>query len=332
METINYKLATTQLYNLLSATDFSQMPISEYNKNYIKRLTPALLYYFDIYTLCFADGLSRCDKPVKELTLVDYGGGNGFLSLLAKQIGIGKVIYLDMNPKSVETVTLLKEVTGIGPDVILEGDSARLAEWCKAEGVCPELLISTDVIEHIYNLDTFFRDLLSINDRLEMVFTTASTPYNPYVMRRLRRIMRGYETGKLARPNYFTKRKNYIRSNFPKLGRKGAKKWAVRTRGLNYEDISKAVSANERPLLSDAYNTCDPETGNWAERILSIREYKEFVLPYDYNVYLGKGFYNTARTKRWKELATTLINLAIKHSGKAGFLLAPFILLSFSRK
>lgn len=332
METINYKLATTQLYKKLSETDFSQLPISDYNKDYLKRLTPALLYYLDIYTLCFTDGLSRCDKPVEELTLVDYGGGNGFLSMLAKQIGIGKVIYVDLNEKSVETIKLLKEVVGIGPDVILHGDSTRLSEWCKTEGICPELLISTDVIEHIYDLSVFFRDLTDINDQMEMVFTTASTPFNPYVKSRLRRMMRGCETGNLIRPNYYKKRVNYIKKSFPKLSGKDVKKWAVRTRGLNYEDINKAVSNNERPLLLDAYNTCDPETGNWAERILSIREYKELVAPYNYKVHLEKGFYNTVRPKQWKTIASSLINLVIKYSGKAGFVFSPFILLSFSRK
>lgn len=332
METINYKLATTQLYGKLSKADFSQMPISEYNKEYLKRITPALLYYLDIYTRCFADGLGRCDKPVEELTFVDYGGGSGFLSMLAKQIGIGKVIYIDLNPKSVETITHLTDVAGIGPDVILLGDSADLVKWCKAENIQPELLVATDVIEHIYDLSAFFKDMADINDRMEMVFTTASTPYNPYVMRRLRRVMRGCETGKLERPNYYTKRVEYIRENFPQLGRSGAKRWAIRTRGLNYADIRMTITTNERPLLLDAYNTCDPETGNWVERILPLKEYKEIAARYDYKVYSGKGFYNTDRPAQWKTIASTLLNEVIKYSGKVGFLFSPFILLSFSRK
>lgn len=332
METLNFRIATTTLYQKISAINFKQLPISDYNKKLISRLAPALSYYLDIYAGCLQEGLSKCEKEVKDLIFVDYGGGSGFLSMLAKGIGIGTVIYIDLNEKSVETVKLLQNKIETGPDIVLYGGSDKLVEWCKENNIQPDLLIATDVIEHIYDLSVFFRELTSINDQMEMIFTTASSPYNPYVKRRLHRFMRGCETGRLEKPNYYTKRVNYIKKEFPELGGKGAKKWAVRTRGLIYEDIHKAISQNERPLLLDAYNTCDPETGNWTERILPIKDYRDLVAIYDYNVIVKKGFYNTIRPKQWKTLLSLLVNQLIKHSGKAGLVFAPFIFLSFSRK
>ncbi|MDD4516522.1 class I SAM-dependent methyltransferase [Massilibacteroides sp.] len=332
METIDYKIATTQLYKKISAVNFEALPISNYNKNYIRKLTPSLFYFLDIYTACFKNGLRNCNKGINELILVDFGGGSGFLSMLAKEIGIGKVIYIDINEKSVETIKLLKTEIGIGPDIILHGDSKKLSAWCTEQNIQPDLLIATDVIEHIYDLFVFFHDLIEINDQIKMVFTTASTPYNPLITRRLHRYMRGCETGRLEKPNYYTKRVNFIKKEFPNLGRINTKKWATRTRGLMYEDIHKAISKNERPLLVDAYNTCDPETGNWAERILPIRDYKELAKRYGYEVETEKGFYNIIRPKQWKSSISILVNQLIKYSGKAGFLLAPFIILSFGRK
>ena len=332
METIDYKTATTAVYHKIAALNFEQLAISDYNKAYIRRITPALLYYLEIYVSCFQQGLAKGGKAPEELTLIDYGGGNGFLSMLAKQIGIRKVIYIDLNKQSVETIKILRQEIGIGPDIILHGSSSKLTEWCEKEGIRPDLLIATDVIEHIYNLSVFFSDLTKINDQMQMVFTTASTPYNPLVVCRLHRFMRGCETGRLKKPNYYTKRLRYIKKAFPQLGKTNTKRWAVRTRGLIYEDIYKAIENNERPLLLDAYNTCDPETGNWAERILSLWDYKDIVRPYHYSVSIQKGFYNTVRTKQWETVISIVCNQLINYSGQAGFFLAPFIILSFSRK
>lgn len=332
METIDFKKTTTGLHQQITKIDFAQLPISDYNKKYLQWLLPALHYYLEIYAGCIQQGIEKCGKEIRKLTLVDYGGGSGFLSMLAKEIGIGKVIYIDLNEKSVETVRLLQAETGVGPDIILHGDSEKLTEWCSENAVRPDLLIATDVIEHIYDLSDFFSQLISINDRMEMIFTTASTPYNPYVKHRLHRLMQNCETGQEVIPNYYTKRANYIQKTFPDLSEQQVSEWTLLTRGLIYEDIYKAISQNKRPLLLDAYNTCDPATGNWAERILPIRDYKTLVAPYNYKVEVKKGFYNSQRPKQWKSVISFMINQVVKYSGKAGFVCAPFIYLLFSRK
>jgi Ribosomal protein L11 methylase len=51
--------------------------------------------------------------------MIDFGGGSGFLSMLAKSIGIGHVIYVDLNPLSVQAAFRLKEYTGTGADLFL---------------------------------------------------------------------------------------------------------------------------------------------------------------------------------------------------------------------
>lgn len=327
MEKLNLAPVIRSLAERLQAIDYDRLPISDYNKKYIRNLKPAMLYYLKIYSACLSKGFNSVDCPLEKATLVDYGGGSGFLSILAKTAGIGKVIYLDLNPKSVETIRILKEEFGTGPDVILQGNSDRLADWCKENQIHPDLLIATDLIEHVYDLEVFFKDLSGISNDMQMIFTTASTPYNPYIKRRLHKLMDGCESGTLETPNYYTLRKSYIEKNYPALSKKEIENWAIHTRGLTYPDIDRAIQSGEIPFLTDKHNTCDPATGNWTERILPIKTYRSLISPYNYSVKVDKGFFNADRPGRIGSMLGKCINLLIRYSGKTGLLLAPFIFL-----
>jgi hypothetical protein len=261
--------------------------------------------------------------------MVDYGGGTGFLSLLAKAAGFGQVIYIDLNPSCAETIGVLKQQTGFGPDVILQGDADVLASYCRAHQLSPHLLIATDLIEHVYDPAAFFAALCRIggNRRMQLIFTTASTPYNPWVKRRLHRFMEGCESGGLVSPNYLSRRETFIRRHYPHFSAEQLALWSRSTRGLNYEAIRQAIDADCLPLPADPYNTCDPETGNWAERILPIRTYRSLLTPHHYTLSVEKGFYNVHRHRLPFTLVCRFLNLLIRYSGPVGLLISPFITL-----
>ncbi|MBQ4161889.1 MAG: SAM-dependent methyltransferase [Parabacteroides sp.] len=322
------EFVTKQLENI----DYNKLPISDYNKRYIRNLKSALPYYMLIYETCIQKGLQAIHVPLTEIIFVDYGGGSGFLSILAKQIGFGQVIYIDLNPNSVETIRILKEEIGIGPDIILHGDSDKLKTWCKEHNCKPQLLIATDLIEHVYQLESFFADLIAINSQIQMLFTTASTPFNPYVKRRLHRIMKEEETGFSSNPNYYTLRLQYIQQNFTYFSKQEAEEIALKTRGLIFSDIHKAITQNQYPSLNDPFNTCDPRNGNWTERILPIETYCSIVRPHGFFVQIEKGFYNTQRKNKFFSFIVKCLNRFIKISGKRGFIFAPFIILTFRKK
>lgn len=313
--------AAKTLVSQLKAIDYERLPISKYNKCYIARLKPVLSYYMKIYADCLLKGLESVGSAPKDITFIDYGGGSGFLSMLAKQAGIGRVIYIDLNPDSVDTIRVLKALAGTGPDIILHGDSDTLADWCSANKVKPQLLIATDLIEHVYDLSAFFANLAAIDNKMQMLFTTASTPFNPYVKRKLHRLMTTWEK------EYYALRLHYIHLHFPALSPAEAKEAARKTRGLTFPHIRKAVENGSYPLLKDAFNTCDPRNGNWTERILPIETYRSLAKPFGYQVQIGKGFYNTDRPNPISALISSGINGLIRISGKAGFLFAPFITL-----
>ena len=316
----------------LEDINYNKLPISDYNKRYIKNLKSALPYYMQIYKTCILKGLQKTHVPLSELTFVDYGGGSGFLSILAKQIGFRQVIYIDINPNSVETIQILKKEIEIGPDIILHGDSNKLKTWCKEHHCKPQLLIATDLIEHVYQLESFFADLIAINSQMQMLFTTASTPFNPYVKRRLHRIMKEEETGFGSNPNYYTLRLQYIQENFPFYSKQEAEKIALKTRGLIFSDIHNAITQNQYPSLNDPFNTCDPRNGNWTERILPIKTYRSIVQSYGFSVLIEKGFYNIQRKNKFFSFIVKCLNGFIKTSGKIGFIFAPFIILTFRKK
>lgn len=326
------KHIASALAQRLQAIDYNGLPISQYNKSYIGNLKPALGYFMQIYADCLAKGISTTGLVPSEITCIDYGGGSGFLSMLAKEAGIGRVVYIDLNPNSVATIKLLKQETGLGPDIILHGDSAHLAEWCLAGQIKPQLLIATDLIEHVYDLNSFFSDLTGINNTMHMIFSTASTPFNPYVGWKLRKAMTACETGKAESPNYYTKRYAYIKAAFPDLSDQEAALWSRHTRGLIYPDIERAVRSQRFPTPADACNTCDPATGNWTERILPISAYRQILSAFDYRVSVEKGFYNTERSSKIVSLACKVLNGMIRLAGQAGLYFSPFIILRCSRK
>lgn len=316
----------------LKAIDYNKLPISDYNKRYIDNLKPALSYFMHIYADCLQRGLQAIQAPISDVTLIDYGGGTGFLSILAKSMGIGQVIYIDLNPSSVETIRLLKQIIGTGPDIILHGNSDVLADWCARNKVCPQLLIATDLIEHVYDLSLFFKDLIHINDSMYLLFTTASTPFNPYVQQRLHKMMIGCESGSLKSPNYYTLREQFITKLCPDFSQEEVETWTRQTRGLTYPDIQKAIEEKSLPIPEDPYNTCDPATGNWTERILPIQTYEDLLAPYQFKLKVEKGFYNTNRSNPVLSLICKSINALIRNSGSFGFLLAPFIILSCGKE
>ena len=136
------------------------------------------------------------------------------------------------------------------------------------------------------------------------------------------------ETGSALSPNYFTKRYEYIRTQFPSLNEGELNEWAHCTRGLTFGDINNVIQSDLKPVPSDPWNTCDPENGNWTERILPIQKYRDYLEPYAYDVIVSKGFYNEQRDSLIKWAVCKCLNSLIGLTGKMGLLAAPFIIIS----
>lgn len=318
--------------------EFDKLPISDYNKKYISDLKSAISYYIYIYSLVrTVTKTVSSSRKEEELIMVDYGGGCGFFSILMKMFGIHKVIYIDRNPNSAKTVEEVSKAFGIGPDVIICGDSPELVAWCRDNHVKPHLVVGLDVIEHIYNLRHFFADISSLNQNLGLVFTTGSNPLNFWKCRKLRKEMDAYEKGNAATPNYYTKRLEFIKQSHPDMEESKAHEYAAQTRGMNYEDIryfiqSDNYSGTGAATLTgykDEHNTCDPETGNYMERILPLSEYCHHMSDRkDGLLLLHPGFYNPFGKNKLKNRCARIANKLISHTSTWGMRIAPFIVMA----
>ena len=317
----DWKKIADELLNALNCIEFDELPIADESKRRLKKNAKTLPYYAKIYASCL-QGLDDVENSV----LVDYGGGCAFLSQFAKLCGVAKVIYVDISHESTHAAEELTRKLGFGPDAFVCGDSQALKNWCKANNVAPDYLVSVDVIEHIYDLDAFFADVISVNPSIKMVFTTASNPCNALKVKRLHKAMVGDETGTCENPNFYTLRREYIRSQYPDFDENRLNHWATATRGLVFDDI-KAVVDGEKPLPAvDGYNTCDPRTGSWTERVLTLSEYRPLLAKHQRILRVDNGFFDTNRPQPQKAFRA-LLNGMIRLFPHLGRCVAPFIIL-----
>jgi len=303
--------------------DFSKLDISDYNKQYIKNLLPHIDYYFEIYS--YVVKLLKINIVPSDY-IVDFGGGHGFMSLFLKKLGYN-VIYCDHNPLSVKTITILKDLIGYGPDIILEGSSSKLLYYCKKNNLHPKYLIATDLIEHVYDLNCLFSDFQALNPNLEMAFTTGSVKSNILKTRKLRKIMIEEDVNV-----YFSIRKQFLIEKYPSLSSSEIVKLAKLTRGLIFPDIIKQVDTylktNILPVINiDKYNTCDPKTGNWTERILSKKQYRKILNYNDFQVTFKNGFYNKNRSNPVFSTVAVIMNFFIKYFRFSASIINPFMVL-----
>lgn len=309
----------------LKKVDFTALGLSDYQYNYIDCLMPELAYYYKIYAE-LTERIIANSNPNNYV--VDFGGGHGFLSIFLKQLGF-KVIYCDIIPAWIKTVQLIKTEIGLGPDIIIEGSIEELNLYCQQNQIKVDSLIASDLIEHIYDLDSFFREARLINPQIEMAFSTGSNPYNYYNLFKLYKMMKYEEENFNSQ-----KRAIFINENYAILPLQIRKKLTKLTRGYIYKDIIAAIdnynTTKKFPKEIEAFNTCDPGTGSWDERVLSFKRYQESANNNQFNVEFFKGFYNTNRKSIiTKQIAVTL-NFLIHLLGKTGVVFSPYIILIVS--
>ncbi len=309
---------------LLKNIDFKQLGISQYNLEYIQRILPDLEYHFRIYTDAILI-LLRHEKT-EPAYVVDFGGGHGFLSILLKKLGF-KVIYCDNNPLSIKTVSVLTEQLDIKMDHIIEGSSSELHAYCAVNKIKPNYLIATDLIEHVYDLNAFFADLYQVNPGFKMVFTTKANPSDPFRVRNLRKVMVDIENSL-----FFPMRADFIRDNYPILTEEKILTLARLTRGLTYRDLSDEIDVyletEKLPVVDvDKYNTCDPQTGSWMERLLPLKEYRTILKRNGFKAEFKRGCYNEKRRNAVASFTVKILNRYIKYSTYIGRIICAYLII-----
>lgn len=320
----------------LARIDTAQSSGSPYAKRYLQHLLQNSSYYLSIYAEVLNHATEDTTSSYKEMLLVDYGAGNGLLGLFAKYAGFKKVMLCDVDAAFMEAAKELASNLQIEVEGFVSGDLQKLLQ--QYPGTVPDVVVGTDVIEHIYNLDIFFTELKQINPSLVSVFTTASNPDNWIKKTALQKLQTKDETvggdpsdfvlaGAEKHAAYSQIRKEIIRTNFPQLKAIEVNQLAVGTRGLYKADIISAVNKflndGSLPILPEGKNTCHPLTGSWTERILPISSYQKIYKAAGFELTIYNGFYNL-HAAGLKRTINKMLNVAI---GIAGRKIAPFITL-----
>jgi 2-polyprenyl-3-methyl-5-hydroxy-6-metoxy-1,4-benzoquinol methylase len=320
----------------LKKIELNQLSCSPYAKRYLHHLLQNSTYYLSIYAHVLNHAVHNATLPVGQMTLLDYGSGNGLLGIFAKYAGFGKVYLCDIDAAFVEASqelsTILEEpisgfVTGGLKELLLQHPATK-----------PDVIVGTDVIEHIYDLNVFFDDLQRMNPQMISVFTTASNPDNPIKSASLKKLQIKDETvggdpsdfalaGAEKHEAFVKIREQIIRTAFPALTENTIAALAVATRGLYKPAIIQAVNTflidGSMPVLPVGENTCHPLTGSFTERILPICSYQKIYSTAGFNCRIYNGFYNP-HAKGIKKIINPILNMFVKILGRK---IAPFITL-----
>jgi 2-polyprenyl-3-methyl-5-hydroxy-6-metoxy-1,4-benzoquinol methylase len=267
--------------------------------------------------------ISIAGKSVEEIVIMDYGAGVGTLYSLAKMIGCKMVLYNDHLEEWKTSAQLIGRAIGVEADQYIVGDIDETLDYLLTNQISCTIIASRNVIEHIYRLDYFFTRIAEMQPNAIVYSSTTANNKNPGTR------IQHYLLHKKFEKKYFPKRLEIIRRNFPHLSGIEAVELAKRSIGKAGKDIDKMVSVylntGSYPA-KDNYrtNTCDPETGVWAEHLLLFAEYRKLIGP-RFTIEFKQGFWDTHYRFFGINGITRLFNLLIHRLAGIGFFLSPFI-------
>ena len=267
-----------------------------YYKNHLESLKNDLSKY--IYHLTWA--IAGTKKHRKEITLIDHGGGLGFMSILAKEAGVGKVIYNDIDYKFMQAAASIGTSVNAAADHYILGDvDTLIKEHERSIRTTVDALVSYDVLEHIYDLDFFFEKLCLSKCCPNLIFSSSgANMFNPRFIYNVLPIQ--------ARRDfiYRCKRINIINKCAQHLSDKEIVKMTKNSRLLIRKDIEEMVRHYSQtkdmriPKLTVAnlydpfrFNTVDPETGWWAEHLINPYYFIKILNRYGFKTKIMAGPY-----------------------------------------
>jgi 2-polyprenyl-3-methyl-5-hydroxy-6-metoxy-1,4-benzoquinol methylase len=313
------------LYNQIKALRLEELGLVQYCLNYFKSSHYTRLF-FSIETsanLLYRSILLK-KKEVDDIVLMDYGAGMGTLYMLAKMIGCKKVVYNDFNSDWKYSAEKLADALLIKLDEYITGDIDQTVQALREKNIACDIIISRNVIEHIYKLDTFYQTLYTNQPQALIYSSTTANYYNPGT--HLQHVLWHKKWEKV----YYQQRIEIIKKKSTGINGSELKLLATATRGLASGDLETAITNfNTTKILPDVQrhytNTCNPANGVWVEHLLTFEQYRNQIGLKNYNVTFLVGFWDTHYSKSWKNIFSKFLNALIRLFGKAGFLIAPFI-------
>lgn len=342
--------AAGRLVKKIEAAKAEELALSTYGRDILKDFQTKTAETIKKYVHILA-WLLYPDLPGGHQAFVDYGGGHGLLSCLAKEAGFTRVIYNDIFDGSAKDARVLAGHLGCPADEYICGDIHNVHESLKANRPSSCALASINVIEHIYDMDDFIKVTSSLsNGPMTLVLSTSANPLNPVVRRRHFRQHREWEfTDGPHESSYpmdtlkafLSVRRDIVKECAPELSQAETEELAAATRGQRKEDIERSVKQYQKTKIIPVHpdhptNTCDPLTGSWQERLLDIPSVSRSLESCGFSVKVLGGYYSGTASNSAvgaaKRLAAHFLNHGISLFGQQGARLAPCFMFHAARR
>jgi hypothetical protein len=275
--------------------------------------------------------LTLSGRAPEEVVLVDHGGGTGLQGLLARQAGVGTVIYNDIDERFLPLARGLAVRLGLASDLYVLGDVDALVRECGRHGVRPTALVSYDVIEHIYDIEWFLHRLSeAFPGALALVMSSGANLFNlQYVATTVPQQMR-------SEREHRKRRREILAAAAPALSAADLDRLVRATRRLARPDIeavvahyvrTRAIALPDRGRIhaQDLFGTatCRPDTGFWEEHFIVPTALRRVLAGLGFEAEIRGGFYWNDRDAVRRALSPVR-NALVRGLGPFGLAAAPY--------
>jgi len=270
--------------------------------------------------------IEKSGKPLDEMVIVDHGGGIGFFSFLCKMVGVGTVVYHDINKELASDALILSGELSLPIEHMVIGNTKDLVEYCNTKNIMVNALGSRNVIEHIPDYNLFFVELSHLKSKqIVMQITTSANIHNPIIRLQHRKLHKRYDTlGPYSDMSQSQVLSQYSGNNL--------RKEILIASGISTPDLgslvllSREMDANQieeaakefiqngvwpsKPM--DKSNTRDPIYGAWVERLVPYLKYKKAANNAGFKIEYFIGEYDENYSNGIKKFLAKSLNIVLK--------------------
>lgn len=349
MKQLNFKTIRMQAQRL--EEDLRHLPVESLGVHpsvlsYFRFDLPKLRYVCDVNAHLLFHALEDLNSVNEQTFVIDHGAGIGFFSMLVKRCGL-RCISHDIAPEYIEGIKRIGHALNALPDHFVTGDTEALIDCCTKYDLQVSALVSRNVIEHVPDYRTLFRQLAGLpSAELNLVFSTSANNHHLLVRRIHHKIHARYENvgsntdmdnPALNASNCGMRiREQLIRKRHPDMNESVVRRLAENNRGFTRDEIFARVdqflqSGALPPPHVHPTNTCDPLSGAWVERLVAASDYGQAASEAGFRFQLLNGFYNTHYSRDWMNLAASGLNLLLRILPQGAVWLSPTLVMKLSR-